>query len=69
MKFLTDLNKFIIKKSEEFGGSGIGLMLTKQIIELHKGNLVVKSELGKGSEFSIFYIEYEVINDSRKGIK
>ena len=41
------------KKSEEFGGSGIGLMLTKQIIELHKGNLVVKSELGKGSEFSI----------------
>lgn len=44
-------------------------MLTKQIIELHKGNLVVKSELGKGSEFSIFYIEYEVINDSRKGIK
>ena len=57
------------KKSEEFGGSGIGLMLTKQIIELHKGNLVVKSELGKGSEFSIFYIEYEVINDSRKGIK
>ena len=41
------------KKSEEFGGSGIGLMLTKQIIELHKGDLVVKSELGKGSEFSI----------------
>lgn len=28
-------------------------MLTKQIIELHKGDLVVKSELGKGSEFSI----------------
>lgn len=41
------------KKSEEFGGSGIVLMLTKQIIELHKGDLVVKSELGKGSEFSI----------------
>ena len=41
------------KKSEEFGGSGIGLMLTNQIIELHKGDLVVKSEPGKGSEFSI----------------
>ena len=28
-------------------------MLIKQIIELHKEELIVKSELGKGSEFSI----------------
>lgn len=46
-------NQVYNKKSEEFGGSGIGLKITKEIIKLHNGNLVVKSELGKGSEFSM----------------
>ena len=41
------------KKSEEFGGSGIGLELTKQLILLHKGDLLVKSEVGVGSTFTI----------------
>ena len=39
------------KKTEEFGGSGIGLSLSKQIIELHNGELLVNSKLGEGSEF------------------
>ena len=39
--------------SEEFGGSGLGLTLTKNLINLHGGEISVISEKGKGSEFII----------------
>jgi len=34
-------------------GTGIGLMLTKKIIDAHKGSIEVKSDKGKGTEFII----------------
>jgi len=36
-----------------YGGSGIGLALVKEFIELHKWNISVKSDTGKGTEFKI----------------
>lgn len=35
------------------GGSGIGLAIVKLIVEAHKGHVKVRSELNKGSEFTI----------------
>lgn len=34
-------------------GSGIGLALTKQILHLHQADILLKSEVGKGTEFVI----------------
>ncbi len=39
--------------SREHEGTGVGLSLTKELIELHKGKIFVDSEEGKGSIFKI----------------
>lgn len=39
--------------SKEFEGTGIGLSLTKELVELHGGTIEVKSTKGEGTEFLV----------------
>lgn len=40
-------------RNDEYGSSGLGLSMVKSIIELHGGEITVKSSLGRGTEFRI----------------
>lgn len=44
--------------TRKFGGTGLGLSIAKNLIELQGGEIKLKSELGRGSEFS-FEIQYK----------
>ncbi|MFQ5676678.1 MAG: ATP-binding protein, partial [bacterium] len=39
--------------TREHEGTGIGLALTKELVELHKGTIEVRSEEGRGTEFIV----------------
>ncbi len=38
--------------SRKYGGTGLGLMITKNLIELMGGRISVESKLGEGTTFS-----------------
>jgi len=48
--------------TRNYGGSGLGLSISKNLVELQGGKIKVRSELGKGSEF-IINIAYEYLRN------
>ncbi len=42
-------------RTRSLGGTGLGLAIVKELVDKHEAEITVKSELGKGTEFSLIF--------------
>jgi CheY-like chemotaxis protein len=67
-KFNSIFQKFTqenTKTSREYGGSGLGLVITKSLLNLLGSDIKLESEIGKGSQFS-FDLNLPIFNKNSK---
>ncbi|KAF2235026.1 putative histidine kinase HHK12p [Viridothelium virens] len=55
MKLFERFRQATPKTSEKYGGSGLGLFISRKICQLHGGDIGVSSREGEGSTFAFFF--------------
>lgn len=62
-KIFESFEQVDLSISRKYGGAGLGLSITKKLIELHNGKIEVVSKEGEGSEFSFTLPRSRVTRD------
>lgn len=60
-KLFTKFNRLEEDKNTSLEGTGLGLVITKNLVEMMDGKIEVQSEYGKGSKFTV-YLSQIVVN-------
>jgi signal transduction histidine kinase len=65
-KIFKDFHRCESGLTSNYEGVGIGLTLSKRLVDLHGGRIIVSSEKGKGSTFSFFIPDRKNMNQNGK---
>lgn len=52
-EILPDIFKLFVRGKQDNSGSGLGLTIARELVELHGGSISVESELGVGTAFTV----------------
>ena len=61
-RLFTKFERFDVEKNSTIEGTGLGLVITKKLVELMKGKITVESEVGIGSVFTVI-LPQKIEND------
>ena len=64
-KLFDKFSRLDLEKNISIEGSGLGLAITKKLVEMMNGKIVVQSEYGKGSKFTVA-IDQKILDNPTK---